>query len=272
VLASYAAQVETQGSISLSIPVNAGDEFGRQRDNPLDFNVYDSSKWLSGLTAFSYASTAASLYTSDPTLYFTAALASVYNSDSQRTVSPRWGKLDYDVMGSAQGNWFLDGTLGYSCITETDATTATKPFGGGYVAPGKNGYPWCHLAIAPHWVQPSVTIGSFGWWKDPNGDFLQWVLKVGAGQPAPTDLTAASGTVVYQVNQITTLNPDGSPYMMPTSSASLPIGYQVGTGLVGGFVALRVNADNTLTVETLPGATSASAFTGFTVNQRLYRR
>lgn len=30
-----------------------------------------------------------------------------------KTSSPRVGKLDHDVIGTAAGNWFLDGTFGY---------------------------------------------------------------------------------------------------------------------------------------------------------------
>jgi hypothetical protein len=49
VLASYANQVESTGGAKINLPIKAGQEFGRQRDNPLDFNILDGTQWLSGI-------------------------------------------------------------------------------------------------------------------------------------------------------------------------------------------------------------------------------
>lgn len=48
VLAKYVDELAAKGSINLNLKVKAGDEFGRQRDNMLDFNVFDGTQWLSG--------------------------------------------------------------------------------------------------------------------------------------------------------------------------------------------------------------------------------
>ena len=41
---------------------------------------------------------------------------------------------------------------------------------------------------------------------------------------------------------------------------------------VEGVLAIRLNADGTMTVQKMPGATSASAFTGFTSDALTYVR
>ena len=255
VLAPYADRVLRGEQIRDGIPIDAGAEFGRQRDNPLDFNVFDQSAWLTGLiNVFSYIGESWKPYTADPTPYFTSSLGSLYESLSRRAPSPRWGKIDHDVPGTAQGSWFLNGTLGYTCIAEQDAATTTTELRGGSV-PGKNSYSYCHLALSPHWLQPSQFVASIGWWSDPAGDFTQMAIRLSAGQPTPAQLEASAGVTVYE---LVTVDPSGAP---PNGSSPLR-----------GVLAVRVNADDTLTIEALPNATSAAAFTGFTANQRTYRR
>ena len=52
-----------------------------------------------------------------------------------------------------------------------------------------------------------------------------------------------------------------------------PIGYDLVPGqAVLGLVAVQVNADETLTVEVMPGATDPATFKGFTATKRIYRR
>jgi hypothetical protein len=255
VLAQYSDRVTRGESIRPNLAVEAGVEFGRQRDNPLDFNVFDQAAWLPGYAnVFSYATESWKPYTADPTPYFAPALASLFTSLSKRTQAPRWGRIDFDVIGTAQGNWFLDGTLGYGCALESDAVSATAELRGGPIA-GKNGASYCHLALVPHWLQPGTRIASIGWWADPAGDFPQMSIRLQSGQPTPDQVTAATGVVVYDVVQ---MSQDGS---QPTSSSPSR-----------GMLAIRVNGDNTLTAETLPGATSPAAFAGFTAKQRKYHR
>ena len=62
---------------------------------------------------------------------------------------------------------------------------------------------------------------------------------------------------------------DGTPFdsMRPVK------GYTVHPGeKVEGVLAIRLNADGTMTVQKMPGATSASAFTGFTSDALTYVR
>ena len=252
VLAPYADRVSRGEYIPLSLPVEAGAEFGQQRDNPLDFNVFDQAVWQPGFgSLFAYAGEVWKPYTADPTPYYSPTVASAFDALSLRRESPKWGRIDYSTLGTAAGNWFLSETLGYSCISEADARSATAPLSIGQL-PGRNTYAYCHLSLSPHWVTPSSTVASLGWYRDPAGDPTQFVIRLAAGQPGPGAMTTLDGKQVYELVQPMQ---DGTP-----------------GEVVLAVMAVRVNADGTLTVEVVPDARSAASFTGFSDRQRTYRR
>lgn len=271
VLAPYAQQVESTGKANINLPIKAGQEFGRQRDNPLDFNIWDGTQWLSGFAEpFSYLyGEAWKPYTADPLPFFTADIRAAYERSMQRITAPRFGKIDYDVVGAASGNWFLEGTIGYSGASISQLVNATKAVPGGFVS-GKNTYAYGHLSISPHEVDTAKWIFSTGWWQDPAGDPTQLLITIAAGQPTPDKLTTSSGIVVYQLNRYSFIEPAGAP---PRGMyGSLPVGYTLSTGVTMGVVALQVNANGTLSVEVNPAMTSPSQFTGFTAAKRTYHR
>lgn len=271
VLAPYAQEVARTGRASINLPVKAGQEFGRQRDNPLDFNIWDGTQWLAGFAEpFSYLyGESWKPYTADPLPFFIPSIREVYERNMQRTVAPRFGKIDYDVVGTASGNWFLAGTIGYSGVSISDLVKAKKEIPGGSVS-GKNTYAYGHLSIAPHEVDTVKWIFSTGWWQDPKGDPAQWLITIAAGQPTPDKLTTSSGIVVYQLNRYSFVEPAGTP---PRGSfGTRAVGYTLSTGTTMGVVALQVNANGTLSMEINPTMTSVSQFTGFTSAKRTYHR
>jgi len=233
--------------------------------------VEDGAAWLPGFVApFSYAEGAASEpYTVDPWPYFAPDLEEAFQASLQRIASPRWGRIDQDLPGTAAGNWFLDGTLGFSGMTTDTFRSATTTLSGGNVE-GKNFYSWSHLAIARHPVQPANWVFSIGWWKDEKGDPGQWLIEVRAGQPEPSALTPDSGVVVYRLQRVGTSVP-------PTSDQSRdkvpwPVNYDVVPFGTEGLVAVQLNADQTLTIELRPGAQDPASFAGFSDAKRTYRR
>jgi len=205
VLASLAAQAATSGYLKANVKVKAGDEFGRQAMNMLDFNVFDGTQWLSGFQNIQSYLTLDTWkpYTADYLPFFTPSIRSAMEAQLQKTSSPRVGKIDHDIAGTASGNWFLAGTNGYAGRLNSDYENATAMLGSGSV-PGKNDYSWSHLAIAPHQVDTKTWVFSSGWWKDPKGDADQAALVVGSGQVAPDKLTSASGMVVYKLHNFLT--------------------------------------------------------------------
>lgn len=265
VYTAYMVMDKVATGITAGSKVTAGQKIGEQRDHPMDFNVFSSGTWLSGFAnPISYAyGEAWKPYTADPSPFWSTATSTAYANSMQRTATPRWGKIDFDVVGTASGNWFLDGTAGYSGIPIADLGPG-KFFSFGSV-PGKNYYAYGHLALAPHWVDPSVWIASMGSFLDPNGDagqheYGQFLLDT-TGKPVPNNLTTTNGTVVYDLYQPSAVDKDGNPISFMGSSAPLPIGYHVTKGSLMGSLALRVNTDGSLTMQTLPTGQTFSAFT-----------
>jgi hypothetical protein len=258
-LAMYQQQVSGGAYLRLEVPIKAGETFALERDNPVDFSLHDGAKWLSGYAhPFPYVSMESwKPYTVDPFPYFSDEIAAAYLPRMQRTESPRAGRIDLDKPGTAAGNWFREGTVGYSGHLVETLKAATGPVHGGMVA-GKKGYSWGHLALVPHWVQPATWLASLGTWADPAGDFRQFALR--PGPKRPDQLTPQDGVVAYELVGWSHVDAQGQP----VDGRSYPVGYQVKLNeMVVGVLAVRVNADNTLTVEKRPGLQSAAAFTGF---------
>ena len=267
VLAPYQSTVAAGGRASPLLSVKAGDLIGEQWLTPMDFAIQDGAVWLSGFAhPFPYVSQAAwEPYTADPLAYLPQPAASQYQAKMQRAVSPNSGKIDWDTAGTAAGNWYLTGTIGYSGNASSAYGGATTPVTGGQV-PGKNGYSWSHLALAPHWVQPSVWLASIGSWADQAGDGVQLAIRPG---PVPPNQLTVGQTAIYELARWNTTAADGGS----VDNANPPVGYQVvpATSNVG-VLAVRVNSDNTLTVEKRPDLTSAASFTGFTSLAETYWR
>jgi len=274
VLASLAAQAATSGYLKANVKVKAGDEFGRQAETMLDFNIFDGTQWLPGFQNIQSYLTLDTWkpYTADYLPFFTPSIRSAMEAQLQKTSSPRVGKIDHDIAGTASGNWFLAGTNGYAGRLNSDYENATAMLGSGSV-PGKNDYSWSHLAIAPHQVDTKAWVFSSGWWKDPKGDADQAVLVVGPGQVAPDKLTSASGMVVYKLAQISYTPPAGVTPNPPGSMAPWPVGYTVVTGDSSkGVVALQVNADGSLSLELNTTLSNPASLTAFTTAKRIYNR
>ena len=273
VLASLAAQAAASGYVKANVKVKAGDEFGRQATNMLDFNVFDGTQWLSGFQNVQAYLTLDTWkpYTADYLPFFTPSIRTAMEAQLQKTSSPRVGKIDYDIAGTASGNWFLAGTNGYAGRLNSDYENATAMLGGGTV-PGKNDYSWSHLAIAPHQVDTKAWVFSSGWWNDPKGDADQAALVVGSGQVAPDKLTSANGMVVYKLAQLSYAPPAGVTPNPPGSMAPWPVGYTIITGSSRGVVALQVNADGSLSLELNTTLTDPASLTSFTAAKRIYNR
>jgi hypothetical protein len=273
VLASIASQASNNGYLKTNVKVKAGEEFGRQAETMLDFNVFDGTIWLSGFqNPQAYLTQDAwKPYTADFLPFFSSEIRSAIEAQLQKTSAPRVGKIDHDIAGTASGNWFLAGTNGYGGRLNSDYENASAMLGSGAV-PGKNDYSWSHLAIAPHQVDTKAWVFSSGWWNDAKGDADQAVMVISSGQPTPDKLTSASGMVVYKLAQLSYTSPAGAAANPPGSMAPWPVGYTVTTGSDKGVVALQVNSDGSLSVEINTSITSTSGFTAFTAAKRTYNR
>ena len=258
VLAEAFKKLNGSGYMYPNIAIKAGEEFGRQRDNMLDFNVFDGTKFLSGFAnVYSYLTGDTSKpYTVDYLPFFTDEIRTAMENVLQRTSSPRIGKIDQDVIGAAAGNWYLAGTNGYGGNPIADYENATSQVMGGSVS-GKNYYSWSHLALAKHEVDATKWILSAGWYKDSNGDSTQFIIVANNNQPTPDKLTASSGAVVYDLAQITYVDPPGTTTRAEGSNEPRPVGYTITPGNTQTKVVIQVNANNSLSIEFGSAFTSA---------------
>ena len=269
-LAKYQAQVDAGQVLDPKLSIKAGEVFGQQRDNPLDFNVWDGSKWLEGFVSPASYLTGDTWkpYTVDYLPFFAPEIRSALEAQLQRTSSPRVGKIDYDTMGGVAGNWYLDGYFGYGCVSNSVYQNATAVF---YGDPDKSKtiYAWCHLAIAPHQVDPNAWIFSTGWWKDSSGDPMQALISIGSNQVAPDKLTVSNGVVIYKLMQVSINEPAGSSARADGSGAPYAVGYKVSAGGQLGSVAMQMRNDGTLTISI---STDGATLSGLGSNPRIYTR
>ncbi len=275
VLAPYANKLVGMQNVGINIPIKAGQEFGRQRDNSLDFAIFDGTSWLSGFAnPYSYMGEAWKPYTADPLPFFTAEIRAAFEANLQRRATPQIGKIDHDIVGTASGTWFLDGTAGMSGILLTDYQNATTEIQHGTVV-GKSHQAWNHLSIAPHAVDITRWIFSTGSWSTLTGDHKQAVFDFSAGQVTPNKLTVANGLVAYVLVTASPKEPAGSPARSLGTTAPFAVGYtlfQDPMAQVFGVVGLQVNKDGSLKVEINTTFTSAAQFTAFTSEVRSYHR
>ena len=90
------------------------------------------------------------------------------------------------------------------------------------------------------------------------------LVEVASGQPQPSQLTSASGPVVYKLWRW-----DQPPNV---NDAPQAIGYDITPTFVMGLLAVQVNSDDTLSIEVMPGAQDPSSFRSFSSARRTYRR
>jgi len=257
-------ELMSKGFLNVNVSITAGVEIAQQRDNMLDFSVHDGATWLSGFIApFSYTSLEQNkLYTVDPWPYFSPDLAEMYLNSMQRVSAPRWGRIDVDIAGTPAGNWFLEGTMGYSGLPVDTFRHAIESVPLGHV-PGKDHTAWSHLSVARHWVQPDKWVFSTGWWSNPAGDPKQYLIEVPAGKPGPDHLRAGHGMVVYPLRN----------WRIPEQRGEfLPINYTVEPTATIGGVAMQVGEDGALNIEVIADAARVSSFTAFTGSRRRYLR
>jgi hypothetical protein len=97
------------------IELNAGDPFAVLGGSSFDYSLHDETKSLTGFQIPEhYEGEAWKIHTVDPFDYMTDEIVSILLAKNVRQVEPYGGKIDYDVVGTLAGNWFIDGTVGYA--------------------------------------------------------------------------------------------------------------------------------------------------------------
>lgn len=229
-----------------AVELKAGDIVGYIGGSTFDWTPIDTTKKLSGfITPKYYDGEPWKIHTVSPFDLYEGSLKTELESKSLRTVAPVGGKIDYDQPGKLIGNWFREGT-------------------GGYTGPnGNNGgrYWDGHLSVVPDYISPTSTIVSIGNWT---GNAKQMVV---AGTVDPATVTKDTGVVKYELKRLNYVSKDGisrgnmyEKDLRPSQNESIE-----------GTILLQVQAGEKLKVEKFPGK-SAAGVSGFTAAAQIYER
>lgn len=244
-LAAAAGQLEPGGRGAMTnIELKAGEIVGYIGEQSFDWIAVDTHTLLKGfITPSLYEQESWKIYTANPFDLYKGALKAELEAKSLRMVAPRGGKIDYDQPGRLIGNWFREGTGGYS----------------GNTAGGRS---WDgHLSIAPDSIDPASTIVSIGNWT---GAAAQFVVS---GSADPAAVQAGSDPIKYELKMISYVTADGGRVK---AGELVPRRLAQDTATKG-TIMFQVLPGEKLKVEKFPGKT-ASQVTGFTAAAQTYER
>ena len=194
---SIAQALGTSWDARVHLPVSAGELLGQHSDgSKIDIGVIDLT--LGEITGLirkeSYYDgqdgEAFKLFERDSFDYFDEPLRSQLAEKSLRLSAPRGGLFAYDINGTAQGNWFEDGTNGYM-------GTGSGSFGAYWSG---------HLALVPDSQEPSKLRVSMGDGFVTAG--MPSIWGVTGDSPRFETVTASSGLITYELRRL--LPCDGS--------------------------------------------------------------
>ena len=231
------------GNAANPLRVAAGQVIGTMRRS-VDFSVQNTNTILPGFVIPAHYSEAWKIHTADLFDYFQEPLRTTLRGKSERTIEPVSGKIDYDIDGRLVGNWFVEGTGGYSG--------------------GPGDYWLTHLAIAYDHISPDIVLISIPNSGINDADVCNVcgnVYGVKGNGPNPAHVNVATGLVTYELvarKHVTD----------PRTGANVTVVDESKT--LGVFLA-QMLADRRIKVEVFPGKT-AGEVSGFTSNSRIYER
>lgn len=240
--------LEPNSQKEVSIDLKAGDLVGKIGGNPVDWSLMDAKQTLQGfVTPSLYSGESWKIHVIDPISVYTGDLKQQLAQKSLRSVEPLGGKIDYDKKGALVGNWFREGTKGYS----GDMNGASRYWDG-------------HLSIVPDYIDPSATVASLGSWQ---GKAAQFTVRNAVD---PAMITSQNGPVKYELVQrgyATAAGSHWSPDTLPGKGLKVST---VGMPLAGTLL-VQVLDDEKLKIEQFPGK-SAAEVSGFTDKAQMYYR
>jgi len=231
--------------IAVGSQVKAGDVIADDSYSPgYDFSTFDGTVTLQFLNPTSYSQAESwKKFTANSFNYFPADVRAQLETKSLRSSAPFDGKIDWDMEGTAQGNWFVQDTNGYRGKGDQAASYNNQ----GKIA---RGYWDTHLAIAPDAVDDKTFVYSIGDWEGCPCQFMT------PDNVDPKTITSSdTAPRVLQMVEFENVNPDGSQWnpMKPTKGYTLKPG-----GTVVGLLVVQVMADGSMKVEKMPGVTQTA--------------
>ncbi len=226
------------------IPVEEGEAIGSIGTGKLDFSVVDSDVTLTGFVKpESYEAESWKIHTVDTFDYYEEPLRSQLLAKNLRWAEPLGGKIDYDLEGKLVGNWFEEGTGGYSGLGNENYWTNHLSFSYDSIDPG-------HIQLG---------IGDF--------DGQSLTFGVVGNAPDPKDIDSSSGMVEYEV-ALSEYHAGNEKWNRNKYSANLKART---TNNKRGVAVFQVLPGERLKAEFFPGKTP-SQVNGFTPNAIIYER
>ncbi|MBI4162962.1 MAG: hypothetical protein HY513_04725 [Candidatus Aenigmarchaeota archaeon] len=231
----------------LRIPVKAGELIGYYEKN-VDYNLVDEEVTLTGFAnPESYRAEPWKIHVPNTYEYFNEPVKSKLIGITLRTTEPISGKIDYDIDSKLVGNWFLEGTGGYS----GESTSRT-------------GYWLNHLAIAYDAYDPERIVFSIGNYEDQ--DSRQFAVKGNA--PDPASIGVEDGLVKYELVEYDWYMLDGNPWdRISPANGIITKPFDIAQGVV----LVQMTGPRKIKFEVFPGKT-ASQINGFTEGAKIYER
>ncbi|MDP3993071.1 MAG: hypothetical protein Q8Q05_02575 [bacterium] len=234
------------------IPIKAGQEIGRIGGQTVDFGVWNFELAPAKVAnPDSYQDHMDRLYLDDMYKYFAEPVKSQLLALSARVVEPKSGTIHYDIDGKLVGNWFRQGSNGFTGLVQKPAEAGNRYWDG-------------HLAIAYDYIDPSMIKFSIGNYQ---GEATQFAVKGNA--PDPKDVSIETGLIKYELVQASYINGDtGAQWMLapPIANPKLKAESQV-----QGTVLIQMTEAKKLKLELFPNQT-ASEVTDFTAKAQIYER
>lgn len=241
-----ATDLKSKSHARVDIPVKKGQLIGRIGGQTLDFAVWDLEKPLTGfVNPDSYKNLEPwKLYTADPYKYVSSDIKQILIERNPRIAEPIAGKIDYDIDGKLVGNWFQEGTNGYSGVEQRN-------------------YWRGHLALVYNFLDPSAIEVSIGNWKGDEGQFA-----VVGNKPDPASIGVSPKPTKYELTKFGYLKKDGNFW----DNFSLVKDLKVNSmQIVEGTILVQLLENRKLKVETFPGK-KASEVTDFTPAAKIFVR
>jgi len=236
--------IEAGQNKEVKIDLKAGDVLAHLGGSAFDWTMVDTQTSLAGFVSPKlYQGESWKINTISPFDVYSGETKTALENKSLRTLAPLGGKIDYDLAGRLIGNWFKEGTNGYTGASQ-------------------DRYWDGHLSIAPDYLDPTGVIYSTGNWQDKAGQYTV------IGSFKPEMISASSGQIKIELTNRSYTFADGSPF----TGGAFKKGMKLKTdGQPVGTVLLEVMAGEKLKLEQFPGKT-ASQVSDFTASATTYER
>ncbi len=222
-------------SSPIRIAVKAGQKLATVGGNTFDVTTSDSTKKLTGfVNPATYNQEPWKVYTNDTISYYSDAYRSQLYAKVSRSAAPVGGMIDYDVDGKLSGNWYRQGSGGYS------GNMQQRYWDG-------------HLAFAPNPFDGKTILVSTGHYLGATSA----QFAVDPATPDPAKIGPENGLVKIKLYDYKLMS-NGTEWNATTPSKNVVVQRNGG---VKATLLVQMQLDKTIKVEFVKGDSNQASFT-----------